>query len=118
KVARKFNRNETTFPGGKVVRDDSWVNNANSGTNKANFGWTHTSGKGITEFGRTIAESKAFPKCMAKRVFFTVCKREANAKDDAFLTKVSEEFSSPERNYNLKYLFQRIVTNDSCLGGG
>lgn len=118
KVARKFNRNETTFPGGKVVRDDSWVNNANSGTNKTNFGWTKLSGTGITEFGRAIAESKAFPKCMAKRVFFTVCKREATAKDDAFITKVADEFSSPGRNYNMKYLFQRIVTNDSCLGGG
>lgn len=118
KVARKFNRNETTFPGGKIVKDDIWVNNANSGTNKTNFGWTRTNGQGITDFGKAIAESKAFPKCMAKRVFFTVCKREATAKDDAFLTKVADEFSSPERNYNLKFLFQKIVTNDSCLGGG
>lgn len=117
-VARKFNRNETTFPGGKVVMDDKWVNNANNGTNKTNFGWTKFSGTGVTDFGRTIAESKAFPRCMAKRVFFTVCKREATAKDDAFISKVADEFSSPERNYNLKYLFQRIVTNDSCLGGG
>lgn len=118
KVARKFNRNETTFPGGKVVRDDAWVNNANSGTNKTNFGWSKTSGVGVTDFGKAIAESKAFPKCMAKRVFFTVCKREATAKDDAFLTNVANEFASPERNYSLKFLFQKIVTNDSCLGGG
>lgn len=116
-VARKMNHNEETYIDGKILRDDSWVNNAANGTNKNNFGWTRQSGKGTASFGKAIAESKAFPKCMAKRVFFTVCKREADSKDEAFIKKVAEEFSSAERNYNLKYLFQRIVANESCLGG-
>jgi hypothetical protein len=118
RVARKFNRNETTFPGGKIVTDDKWVNNANLGGNKLTFGWTKSSGTGVAEFGQAIAESKAFPRCMAKRVFFTVCKREATTKDDAFIGKVADEFSSATRNYNLKYLFQRIGSDDACLGGG
>lgn len=116
-VSRKMNHNEDAYINGKVLRDDNWVNNANSGTNRTNFGWTRTSGKGTADFGKALAESKAFPRCMAKRVFFTVCKREADSKDDAFIKRVAEEFSSAERNYNIKYLFQRIVANESCLGG-
>lgn len=116
-VPRKMNHNETTFPNGRIVLDDKWVNNANNGINKEVFGWTKLNGKGIAEFGKAIAETKAFPRCMAKRVFFNVCKREATLSDDAFINQVANEFSSPERNYNLKYLFERIVTNDSCLGG-
>lgn len=116
-VTRKMNHNEDTYINGKILKDDNWINNANSGTNKANFGWTRASGKGTADFGKALAESRAFPRCMAKRVFFTVCKREAESKDEAFIKKVAEEFSSVERNYNLKYLFQKIVANESCLGG-
>jgi len=116
-VTRKMNHNEETYINGRILTDDKWVNDANSGTNKTNFGWTRTSGKGPADFGKALAESKAFPRCMAKRVFFTICKREADSKDDAFIKKVADEFSSAERNYNIKYLFQKIVANESCLGG-
>jgi hypothetical protein len=116
-VKSAMNHNEDTYINGKTLKTDEWVNNANSGTNKTNLGWTRMSGKGTADFGRAIAESKAFPKCMARRVFFTVCKREAEAKDEDFIKKVAEEFSSAERNYNIKYLFQRIVANELCLGG-
>jgi hypothetical protein len=116
-VSRKMNHNETTFPDGRIVKDDNWVNNANSGSNKAHFGWTTVSGKGVSAFGKAIADSKAFPKCMAKHVFFSVCKREASSKDEDFINEVASEFSSAERDYNIKYLFERIVTDNSCLGG-
>lgn len=116
-VPKKMNHNEATFPKGRVVLDDKWDNNANNGSNQTRFGWTKMSGQGVSEYGKALAETKAFPRCMAKRVFFTVCKREATFKDDDFINQVATEFSSAERNYNLKYLFERIVTNDSCLGG-
>ncbi len=117
-VARKMNHNQDTYINGKILKDENWINNAGNGTNKNNFGWgARSSGTGTADFGKALAESKAFPRCMAKRVFFTVCKREADTKDEAFIKKVAEEFSSTERNYNLKYLFQRIVANESCLGG-
>lgn len=117
-VSRKMNHNEQNFINGKIIKTDDWVNNANNGTNKTNLGWgTKLSGKGTREFGDSVTASKAFSKCMTKRVFFTVCKRDPDAKDDAFIKTVADEFSSTDRNYNLKYLFHRIVTNDSCLGG-
>lgn len=117
-VSRKMNHNNETFPDGRILRTDDWVNNANGGSNKTAIGWgPRMSGKGTAEFGKALAESKAFPKCMAKRVFFTVCKREPEAKDEAFIKMVADEFSTTERDFNLKYLFQKIVTNESCLGG-
>ncbi len=117
RVTRKMNHNEEAFPEGKIVANDAWVNNANTGANKNNFGWTMTSGTGVSQFGKAIAESKAFPNCMAKKVFFTVCKREPASTENAFIKQVATEFSSPERNYDLRYLFERIVSNDLCLGG-
>ncbi|MGZ6398779.1 MAG: hypothetical protein ACXWRZ_13565 [Bdellovibrio sp.] len=116
-VAAKLNQNETVFPEGRVTTDDSWVNNANRGINATNFGWTRDSGKGIAEFGKMISESKAFPRCMAQRVFRSVCKREVASSEQTMIDQVAAEFSS-QRNYNLKFLFQKIVSTPECLGSG
>ncbi len=117
KVSRKMNHNEDTFIKGKIVKDDVWVNNATSGTNRNQFGWTITSGVGVAQFGKALAESKSFPRCMAKRVFFSVCKREATPLEENLINQAATEFSSAERNYDLRYLFERIVASDICLGG-
>lgn len=114
-VAKKLNHNETVFPGGRIITDDSWVNNANRGSNAVTFAWTRNSGKGIKEFGQLIAESKKFSSCMAERVFTSVCKRNVMPSDKALIDKVSEEFKNQQ--YNLRFLFQRIVTTQECLGG-
>lgn len=117
RVTRKMNHNEEAFVKGKIVTDDTWVNNANNGTNRNQFGWTMMSGTGVAQFGKALAESKAFPRCMAKRVFFSVCKREATPMEENLINQAAVEFSSPERNYDLRYLFERIVSSDLCLGG-
>lgn len=114
-IALKLNHNETVFPEGRITTNDSWVNNANRGINATHFGWTRTSGKGIKEFGQLLAESKAFPRCMAERVFRSVCKREVASSDQPMITQVASEFANT-RNYNLKFLFQKIVTTPECLG--
>jgi hypothetical protein len=114
-ITKKLNHNESVFPGGRVITDDSWVNNANRGANAVNFGWTRDSGKGIKEFGQLISESKRFPTCLAERVFSNICKRQVIASDKLMIQKVADEFVS--RQYNLKFLFQRIVTTQECLGG-
>lgn len=116
-IAKKYNHNADVFPGGKEVKDDTWINNANIGANKSTFGWTKTEGKGIKEFGQLLADSKQYPHCLAEKVFTSVCKRAPASADKQLLQKASEEFSSSERNFNLKYLFQRIVTATECLGG-
>jgi phosphohistidine swiveling domain-containing protein len=115
-VANKINRNETVFPSGGIVVDDTWGNNAIYGANKSFFAWKTTSGKGLTAFGQMISESKQFPICMAKRVYETVCKRETTSIDMPMINSAATEFST-KRNYNLKFLFQKIVTSKECLGG-
>jgi len=111
----KINKNGTVFPGGKITTDDNWVNNASYGANLPYFNWTRLKGKGIQEYGKALAESKQFPLCMAKRVFATVCKRDVASTDDTLISEAAQEFSS--RNYNLKYLFQKIVVSKQCIGG-
>ncbi|MEN0059949.1 MAG: DUF1585 domain-containing protein [Bdellovibrio sp.] len=115
-IASKLNHNETVYPEGRITTDDRWVNNANRGLNATHFGWTRNSGKGIKDFGLLLAESKAFPRCMAERVFRSVCKREVASSDQAMINEVATEFEK-NRQYNLKYLFQKIVTTTECLGG-
>lgn len=114
-VAKKYNHNDTVFPEGRVTTDDNWVNNANRGANVEQFGWTKNSGQGIQEFGRLLSESKAFPICMSKRVFKSVCKREPASSEQDVLNKIANEFAT-KQNFNLKYLFQRVVTTPECLG--
>lgn len=116
-VAKKYNHNDEVFKGGMLVENDSWVNNANLGANKSTFGWTKTAGKGIKEFGQLIADSKQYPRCLAEKVFRSVCKRSPTSLDQTLIQTAADEFSSTDRNYNLKFLFQKIVTANECLGG-
>lgn len=117
-VAYKNNKNETVFPQGNVTTDDVWVNNAIYGANATTFQWTaKTKGKGLKEFGQLIVDSPKFADCMAERVFQTVCKRAPASFDRPMIEKAATEFSK-ERNYDLKFLFQRIVSTPECLGGG
>src|SRR5690606_34284804 len=114
-VAKKLNHNETMFSEGRITTDDKWVNNAIYGSNASRFEWSKISGKGIREFGQTLAGSKQFPNCMARRAFVSLCKREPIPTDEAMLKTAAQEFSST-RNFNLKWLFQKIVTTKECLG--
>ncbi len=115
-VHSKLNKNATVFPGGRVTVDDNWVNDAVYGANLPYFNWKRMSGKGIQEFGKMLSESKQFPLCMANRVYTTICKRAPSSAEDAMLAAVATEFSTT-RNYNLKFLFQKIITTKECLGG-
>ncbi|MGE3759933.1 MAG: hypothetical protein AB7H97_19355, partial [Pseudobdellovibrionaceae bacterium] len=114
-VAYKYNKNDTVFPGGTEVKNDTWVNNANLGSNSTRFGWSRTNGKGPQDFGRAIAESKRFPSCMAERVFSTICKRSPAEADKTLIQAAATGFST-DHGFNLKYLFQKIGSAPECLG--
>lgn len=115
-VHDKLNKNANVFAGGRVTTDDSWINNAVNGVNQPYFNWKRTAGKGIQDFGKMISESKQFPLCMAKRIYTQVCKRAPTSAETAMLDSAATEFSTT-RNYNLKFLFEKIVTSKECLGG-
>ncbi len=115
-ISSKMNQNETVFPGGRIIKDEYFENLANRGSNVAHFGWNGPmKGYGLTEFGRMIASSDAYPRCLARRVYFSACKREPASFDETMINNVAKEFVS--HGYNIKYLFERIVTTPECLGG-
>jgi hypothetical protein len=114
-VATKYNHNETVFPSGHVTQDDSFENFVNRGANASYFGWKGPmTGRGVTDFGRMIANADAFPRCMAQRVYRQVCKREPASFDMPMLNNVAMQFQ--QQGYKLRYLFEKIVTTPECLG--
>lgn len=114
-VTAKLNRNADVFPDGRKTVDSNWVNNAVFNSNATTFKFTKTSGTGVRDFGITIAGSPRFARCMAERVFRQVCKRDHQAVDAPFLDQVAADFS--RNSFNLKNLFEKVVTSENCLGG-
>jgi hypothetical protein len=115
-VVKKLNHNETVFPKGRVIIDDSWVNNANLGANNVKFAWTANQGSGISEFGSLISKSKQFPICMAQRVFKQVCKREVEASDQVMIQEAAKKFT--DGGFVIRDLFKTIAIRAECMGGG
>ena len=114
-VAKKYNHNDHMFPGGRVIIDDSFSNAAIDTWGQNYFGWRgKTTGRGMKEFGTMIGNAEQFSRCMAKRVFHTLCKREAQSFDDDLIKKSAQEFES--NGYKLDYLFRRIVVTPNCIG--
>ncbi|MBX2987998.1 MAG: hypothetical protein KF802_08870 [Bdellovibrionaceae bacterium] len=115
-VMNKMNKNNTVYPGGYVMTDDSWVNNASRGTNALLFGWNGAGidgGMGVQSFGRLVANSKRFSQCMAVRVFEAVCKKPLDPEKQKGL--MMELGSTFERNgYKLKGLFETVVLRSEC----
>lgn len=115
-VADKMNHNEHVFPGGRVITDNSFQNAAAvDAWGKAYFGWRGpVSGHGVKEFGSMLANSQQFSRCLAKRAFASVCKREVQSFDETLIRTVATEFES--NGYKLDYLFKRLVVTPNCLG--
>lgn len=114
-IASKLNHNERNFPQGHIITDDWFENTSIRGANAKQFGWKGAmTGYGVKQFGEMISKADKFPKCMARRVYRSVCKREPASFDEPMLDRVSTDFVSD--NYNLKKLFQRIAITPECLG--
>ncbi|HEY8269447.1 MAG TPA: hypothetical protein VIG33_01055 [Pseudobdellovibrionaceae bacterium] len=116
-VANKMNKNNTIFPSGYIMTDDSFVNNAIRPSNASLFQWRGNSaiGKGVKDFGAIVANSRRFSQCMAKRAFETVCRKMVDAtKDRSKLEKWGDEFEAS--GYQLKKLFESVAGKPECLG--
>src|SRR5690606_37826857 len=72
-VSWKLNHN-VNYPDGYFITDSHFENLFSQSTLGSRFGWSETSGDGVREFGRMIAKSQAFPRCMAKKVYKEVCR--------------------------------------------
>ena len=111
-IRPKFAQNASTFPDGWVTSADSWVNMWTEGQN-AHVGWNGaSSGKGVREYGQMLAATDAFPTCMAKRVYSSVCVQDIEkiSKDD--VASLADTFKAD--SYNLKNLFAAAA--QQCMG--
>ncbi|MBX3021867.1 MAG: hypothetical protein KF799_09345 [Bdellovibrionales bacterium] len=119
-TVRKMNHNETTFPNGFTITDDSFVNNAVGATNRDRFGWGGSNkigGTGVRQFGQMIADSRRFSECMAKRVYESVC-TPGKTTGPVITPEVAswgERFKAS--GYKLRTLFQIVAADAACATG-
>jgi hypothetical protein len=112
-VVPKVNAN-VLFSDGHQVTDDSWTNLWATGQN-AVIGWRgNHSGTGAKSFGRYLASTQQFSRCMAEKVFKLVCVKDpSSATEIAALDSYAAEFEE-NGEYNMKDLISK--TSTLCLG--
>ncbi len=115
-VDRKMNQNNNTFPGGFVTNDNSWINNARNPANIQRFGWRGVvdSGVGVRQFATAVANSRAFSKCMVKRVYREVCRRPVATFETGMVDSMANSFEAS--GYSLKGLFEELAVRPECIG--
>jgi hypothetical protein len=115
-IAWKLNHN-VNYADGKFTSGDAFDNLLVTARHGVRFGWSGaTSGNGPREYARMLANSRAFPSCMARRVYAEVCRDDPFASTfptdmATWLDGVSEEFAN--RGYDLKDLFETVALG--CL---
>ncbi len=117
-TVKKMNGNETVFPNGYTIIDDSFVNNATGANNRKVFGWNGPNklgGVGVNQFGRMIADSDRFAECMANRVYESVCTPEAKPSTVVlpFISEIATKFKNS--GYKLRTLFQDVAVHPVCI---
>lgn len=115
RVQRKYHNNATTFPFGFITKDDQWQNYWREGINQK-LGWDESlsgKGSGAKSLGQELANSQAFAQCQVKKVFNTVCLRDAESTAD--LNQISTTTASFKQNdYQLKQVFAEVGAY--CMG--
>lgn len=106
-VAPKMNQNNDVYPAGFVTRNSSWINLATQHQNEA-FGWRGPlDGSGIQPFAKMVAMSRGFSKCMVKRSFKKIWRRDPTmAEAQGIVEKWTDEFE--KEGYLLRRLFEKV----------
>lgn len=114
-VQPKYFINADTFKYGYVTPDDRWDNYWRQGQN-ALLGWDRGlagTGNGAKSLGLELANSDAFARCQAKKVFRTVCLRDpGNSSDRSQVDAITAAFTAD--NYNMKTAFAEAAVY--CMG--
>jgi hypothetical protein len=110
-VVWKINHN-VNYPEGYFVKDSRWENLLASTVVGQRLGFTVSKGEGLREFGRMIATSTAFPRCMAKRVFQDVCKADPFERGFSYdltqwIERVGDQFA--QGGFDLRDLFETVA---------
>jgi len=115
-VHSKYFNNDLNFPQGYRTSDDSWQNRWREGQN-AYLGFDGAlpgSGNGAKELGRELASSEAFASCQVRKVFRTVCLRDAeDLPDRTAITAIMNTFFV-NKGYSMKQVFADSAVH--CMG--
>jgi hypothetical protein len=111
---KHFN-NDLNFPQGYRTTDDSWENRWREGQN-AYLGFDGSlpgSGNGAQSLGDELGNSEAFASCQVKKVFRTVCLRDAEDQSDRnAVAAITATFRST--GYDMKQVFADTAVH--CMG--
>jgi hypothetical protein len=114
-VVKKMNHNDHVYNGGYVMTDNSFINAAVDNEALKYFGWRSSlNGKGAHELGIMLGESEGFSRCMTRRVFKTLCKRDPADSEATIIKSMATDFEAHE--YKIKYLFKKVAGLPQCLG--
>ena len=114
KVVGKMLRNSDVYKAGYMMKDNGFVNYANSGNNADQFGWRSAamSGTGIKEFATMLSKSSGFSRCMVRRVFTDVCKRAPASTEEPMVRSMANQFETD--SYHLRRLFETVAVRPEC----
>ncbi len=114
-VHSKYFNNDLNFPQGHRTTDDSWENRWRVGQN-AYLGFDGAlpgAGNGAKSLGEELGKSEAFASCQVRKVFRTVCLRDAeNATDRSAVDAITATFRGT--GYDLKQVFSDTAVH--CMG--
>jgi hypothetical protein len=114
-VQSKYFNNDLNFPQGYRTTDDSWENYWREGQNSY-LGFDSNlpgAGNGAKSMGRELGNSYAFAACQVKKVFRTVCLRDAeNQTDRDAVDAIVTTFRSS--GYRMKQVFADTAVH--CMG--
>jgi hypothetical protein len=112
-IAPKYNQNTDVYPEGYATDSDYWENYLAQFAPSQGFGWRgEIEGFGVHDFAKMMATSEGFSKCMAKRVFKSVCYQDLELSDETVKT-LAKNFE--QESYNFKKLFKAAVMHESCV---
>ena len=113
-VLGKMTRNQTEYPQGYRMTDNSWVNNATLGKNADQFGWrSSTTGTGLGSLGRLVADSRGFSRCMVKKAFQAVCRRTPLAGEESLVRSLADQFEAD--GYHTRRMYENVAVNPQCV---
>lgn len=113
-VVGKMTRNATEYAQGYRLTDNTIVNYAVGTKNADRFGWrSSTSGVGIADFGRMLADSRGFSRCMVKKAFTTVCRRPPLAAEENLVRSLADQFETD--GYHMRRMFENVAVQQQCV---
>ncbi len=113
-VVGKMLRNAAEAPSGYRLVDNSVINNAILPKNADQFGWrTSNTGMGIGGFGKMLADSRGFSRCMVRRAFKAVCRRSPLVGEEALVRSLADQFETD--GYHTRNMWENVAIQQQCV---